>query len=162
MQALTLYPGEATKSQPASDATQTTEYDYSRDTSAQPINAWFGQDPPYHNGYYYGHGNEQEYYDPNDYQYEYGTYDSKNADNADYTWEQHAVPSMSHDDRADVGCVGHADLSEGHDGHISPADDPAGLCSQYLASGQCAKAKCRLVHGNLCEVCLQTCLWLGC
>ena len=160
MQALTLHPDEATKSNPASGTAQTTDYDYSRDTSAQPSNAWFSHDQAYHNGFYYGHGNEQEYYDPNDYQYEYGTYDSENADNADYSWEQHA--SVSHDENADVGPVGLAKSSEGHDEHVGPvgpAESSAGLCSHYLASGQCAKgSKCRLVHGNLCEVCLQTCV----
>ena len=148
MQALTLYPGEVPKSQPAAAAgdAETTEYDYSRDTSAQPSNAWFNHDQGYHDGYYHGYSNGQEYYDPNDYQYEYGTYDEENAEGADYTWEEHG--EHSHDENLPDSFDRHA--ARVHDGG---AESSAGLCSQFLASGQCSKGtKCRLAHGNLCEV----------
>lgn len=138
MQTLTLHPGESTKTDEAAELTATTDYDYSRDTSAQPSNAWSDHDQAYDSSYYYGN----EYYDPYNYQYGYGSYDSEVADGADYPEE------------------GYAEASDEQDPAGARTVEPsAGLCSQYLASGQCSKgSKCRLVHGDLCQVKQLPCL----
>ena len=92
MQALTLYPGEVTaKSTQAAPSTQTTDYDNSRDTTAQPSNAWFDHSQAYHHGHYTsdngyysgyngygGYGNDYDGYD-----HAYGTYDEENTDHPD-------------------------------------------------------------------------------
>lgn len=138
MQTLSLNPTdtEPTKASQATEAPQTREYDYSRDTSAQPSNAWFDHDQAYYESYCYA----TDYYDPYGHQYGYGTYAEGESHGAEYSLPEQAQESNDEN----------ADTEDADDGGV---DLSAGLCSQYLASGQCSKgSRCRLVHGDLCKV----------
>lgn len=160
MQALTLHPGEVTaKSVPASSTAQTTEYDSSRDATAQPSNAWFDHSPAYRNGYQNGYNNSYNSYNiyghdyPDDHN-AYGTYDEENTEHpiaydpiyGAYGYENIEDVEAEWDQASPAG-----NAAEGG----AEAAASAGLCSQYQATGQCPKGpSCRLTHGNLCEVCL--------
>ena len=157
MQALTLYPGEVTaKSAPASSTAQTTEYDNSRDATAQPSNAWFDHSQAYHNGYQNGYHDDYNGYNSyghdysDDYNDAYATYDEENTEHPsayDSTYGGYGLENTAGPE---------ADWHQGNDAEADvEAAVSGGLCSQYQATGQCAKgSSCRLTHGNLCEVSL--------
>lgn len=125
------------------NANQYSTYNPERDSTAQTMPAWQGQDHSYYDPYsYYGHGSYRDQEADNQ-----GAYEAELGDD----WDQ--LGFAAEPDYHDHGVQSQQRSSKAEPAGKTPSDQQ--LCSQFQVSGECPRAgSCHMAHGDLCEVCL--------
>ncbi|KAL3139909.1 hypothetical protein ABBQ38_004201 [Trebouxia sp. C0009 RCD-2024] len=157
MQSLSLHPQQDTtawESEPGPhssatsqtpsphDANQYSTYNPERDSTAQTMSAWQGQDYSYYDPYsYYGYGS---YHDQET--YNQGAYESELGDD----WDQ--LGFAAEPDYRDQGVQPQQRSGKAETARKTPSDQQ--LCSQFQVSGECPRgSSCHMAHGDLCQIC---------